>query len=155
MTASKMTVAITGHRPKRLPRQGADRIRASIWELVFRFPQATWLAGGAIGTDQIATDELLALGQRVELVLPFRPEVQAELWSESQRQVLFQQIANAAAVEVLREAYHPDGYRERNNRLVERADLVVAYWDGTPSGTAATVYEAVRQKVPVHWVPMI
>lgn len=154
MTANTSTVAITGHRPKALPRGAQQRIRSSIRDLVQRYPGATWLSGGAIGVDQIAADELFSLGQRVELVLPFSPEVQATLWSPVERQVFDQQIRKASSVEVLRETYHPDGYRERNKRLVQRADLVVAYWNGSPSGTAATVYEAVRQRVPVLWVPM-
>jgi len=35
-----------------------------------RYPGATWLTGGAIGADQIATDELLARGERVVLRVP-------------------------------------------------------------------------------------
>ena len=74
MTASTTTVAVTGHRA--LPSTAPALIRGSIRQLVDRFPGATWLTGGAVGTDALAADELLRLGQTVELVLllPGRPD---------------------------------------------------------------------------------
>jgi predicted Rossmann-fold nucleotide-binding protein len=147
------TLALTGQRS--LAPGSPAIIRQAIRALIARYPSATWLAGGAVGADQIATDELLACGARVELVLPFPIAIQGARWTDAQRRTLVDQIARAAAVEVLRDTYSVAGYHERNRRLVTRADLVVAFYSGVGSGgTAATIRQARRQAVPVHVVPV-
>jgi len=126
-------------------------IRQAIRALVALHPAATWLAGGAVGTDQVATDELLAHGARVELVLPFPIAIQSARWTASHRRTLARQIAHAALVEVLRDTYSVAGYHARNRRLVTRADLLVAFFSGVCfGGTAATIRQARRHAVPVH-----
>jgi hypothetical protein len=149
------TIAVTGHRLGRLSPGAPAVIRAAVRELVGRHPGAVWVAGGAIGVDQIVAGELLRLRERVQLVLPFSPAVQSVRWSPAQRQTLLSQVANAMAVEVLYQAYDLAAYHERNKRLVELADLVVAFFDGRPTGgTAATIAEARRRAVPVEVVPV-
>jgi predicted Rossmann fold nucleotide-binding protein DprA/Smf involved in DNA uptake len=71
MTRVPATIAISGSRA--LPPGGTLRIRNVIRSLVLRYPNVTWVAGGAIGADQTATDQLMRLGQAVRLVLPFAP----------------------------------------------------------------------------------
>jgi hypothetical protein len=138
-----------------LTRGSCARIRQAVHNLVDLYPGATWIAGGAIGTDQIVADLVLRLGQRLELVLPFPPPVQSKLWSVRQRQTLLDQIAQSAAVEIISDRYNLDAYHQRNRRMVQRADLLVACWNGIPfGGTAATVYEAYKQRVPVYVVPI-
>ena len=64
-------------------------------------------------------------------------------------------LARAAAIQVLHPRYCANGYRDRNQRLVDRADLVFAAWNGRPgSGTAMTVGLAGRRGLPVIWVNM-
>lgn len=84
MTSAVSTIAITGHRPAKLPRWAPPYICRVLQDLVKRYPGATWLTGGAIGVDQITTKRRLGLGQIVELILPFPPEIQAARWSLSQ-----------------------------------------------------------------------
>jgi hypothetical protein len=150
-----LTIAVSGHRPARLSPGAPAVIRAAVRELVGRHPDARWVVGGAIGVDQIVAGELLELRQAVQLVLPFAPAIQGARWRPSQRQTLLAQVARAMAVEVLYQAYDVAAYHARNKRLVELADLLVAFWDGRPTGgTAATVAEARRRGVPVHVVHM-
>jgi uncharacterized phage-like protein YoqJ len=149
------TIALTGHRPRHLPRDAARHIRAAVREVADQYPGATWLTGGAIGADQIATDELLALGRRVELVLAFPVAVQAARWAAHQRRALDGQLQGVAGVDIVSPRYRASGYHERNRRLVQRADLLVACWNGRPgSGTAATVRMAEARRLPVIVVPM-
>lgn len=52
-------------------------------------------------------------------------------------------------------SYHATGYRDRNQRMVDRADLLLACWNGRPgSGTAMTVRMAEARRLPVIRVPM-
>ena len=146
-------VAVSGHRD--LTSAAPAVIRKAIGQLVDLYPSALWLAGGATGTDQIATGELLDRGQKVRLVLPFNLVIQARLWSESRRRILLDQIARAAGVEVVADQYHPKAYLDRNRRLVERADLLVAFYSGrSTGGTAHTIRLAARRRLPVlvWWV---
>lgn len=148
------TISVTGHRT--LPAGAARHIEAALHELATEHPGATWLTGGAVGTDQIAAHVLLARDERVELVLPFPPEIHAARWSGPARATFRNHLARAAAVHVLHPRYCPNGYRDRNQWLVDRADLVFAAWNGRSggSGTAMTVRMADRRGLPVIWVSM-
>jgi hypothetical protein len=157
MTADRLTLAVTGHRPGRLPASAPTTIRRAVRELVAHYPDAIWVLGGALGADQLAVDELLELDQRVELVLPFVPDVFTARWAPAQRVAFLEQIERVAKpIEIIRTDFHVGGYHERNRRLVERADLLVAFWDSRrrSGGTASTVFEAMRRGVPVHVVPL-
>ncbi|MBI4865158.1 MAG: hypothetical protein HY815_33595 [Candidatus Riflebacteria bacterium] len=128
-TRPAFTVAVTGHRL--LPRTVGPRIRCAVHHLVELYPGSTWLTGGAIGADQLVADELLRLGQVVELILPCPMDVQASQWTPDQRDRFFDQVGRVSAVEIMRMDYDAEGYRERNRRLVERADLLLAIWRAT------------------------
>lgn len=120
--------------------------------LIAQHPGAIWRTGGALGADQIAADVVLEAGQVLQLVLPFPPRIQAARWREDQRRRLTSQIARAHDAYCVADAYDPAAYRKRNLELVHDADLLVAFWDGRPSGTAATVQAAHQACIPVHWV---
>jgi len=156
MSGAPAAIAVTGRRPGRLWAGAPAAIRAAVRELAGEYPQATWLTGGAIGTDLIAGAEVLALGRRLELVLAFEPRLQCERWAVCDRRELLRQVARAAVVEVVGgNDYDISAYYQRNRRLVERADLLVACWDSVPvGGTALTVREALRRGVPVRLIPM-
>jgi hypothetical protein len=148
------TLAITGHRAlDRYPRAQAI-IRQALRGLVGQYPGALWLAGGAVGADQVAVDELLKLDQHVQLVLPFQPAVMSLFWSASEYYTLVTQLRRVDSFEVVRQTYHVDGYRLRNCRMLGRADLLVAFLDPIVpfGGTITTVREAVSRGVPVYWI---
>jgi uncharacterized phage-like protein YoqJ len=128
---------------------------AAVGELSDQHPGATWLTGGAVGTDQIATRALLERGERVELVLPFPDAIQAARWTGRQHDTLRDHIARVAAVHVVHPRYTATGYRDRNQHMVDHADLLLACWNGRPgSGTAMTVRMAQHRRIPVVWVGM-
>lgn len=145
-------IAIAGHRPARLGRGGAARVQHEMRRLIAQYPGAVWRTGGAIGADQIAADVVLEVGQLLQLVTPFPPEIQAARWTHDQRERLFSQIARAHDAYCIRDTYARAAYLERNLELVHDADLLVAFWDGCPSGTAATVRAAHQACIPVLWV---
>lgn len=129
---------------------GEEGGKAQSIDLVAQLPGWTWVTGSAIGTDMMAAEHLLALGQRVELVAPFPLSVQSARWSPAQRGTLRDLLGRVAAVEVLRTRYHVAGYRERNQRMLDRADLLVVVWNGAHTGgTASVVREAQRRGMPV------
>jgi uncharacterized phage-like protein YoqJ len=140
-------LALTGNRG--LAPGAPALIRQQLAELVQLHPGGIWLSGGAIGFDQVAAQVLLQLGQRVELVLPFAIDVQGARWAPAQREALRAIAARAAAVEVLGSRYHVAGYHIRNRRLLDRADILVVFYEGRPGGTASVVREAKKRRLPI------
>lgn len=141
-------LALTGHRG--LAPGAPALIRQQLEGLVLDYPEATWLSGGAVGVDQIAAQALLDLGERVELVLPFPILIQGARWSEAQRELLDGLAVQAASVEVLGSRYHAAGYHIRNRRLLDRADVLVAFTDGrSTGGTASVIRLAERRGIPI------
>jgi hypothetical protein len=65
-------------------------------------------------------------------------------------------LLSVAEVHVLTDHYDPAAYNRRNQWMVNRADLLVAFWNGRirGSGTANTVRMADRVGLPVIWFPM-
>ena len=96
MTAS--TLAITGHRALHRYPRAHTVIRQALRGLVLQYPGALWLAGGAVGADQVAVDELLKLDQRVRLVLPFPPAVMSLFWSATEYYAIVQQLRHVESV---------------------------------------------------------
>lgn len=141
-------IALTGHRG--LSPGAPALIRDQLEALAREYRGATWLSGGAVGVDQVAALVLLDLGQRVEFVLPFPLHIQGERWTPVERETLRSLAARAAAVEILRDGYHVGGYHQRNRRLLDRAELLVAFTDGrSTGGTASMIQQAKRKGIPV------
>jgi len=150
-----MTIAVTG--PRALDRYVLPDlvIRKAIETVVAHYPGALWLAGGAVGTDRAAVDRLLRLGQRVQLVLPCPVDGMTLRWSEAERQALLNQIGCVESVEIVNKSYSRTGYGQRNRRMVNRAQLLVAIWDSLlGSDTSMTVFEAVSRGLPIWWFPV-
>lgn len=152
MTSS--TLALIGHHSLDSYPRAQTVIRQALHNLVEQYPGALWLASGAVGVEQVAVDQLLKLDQRVHLVLPFAPAVMSLFWSAADYYTLVKQLRRVDSFEVVRQTYHIDGYRQRNRRMLARADLLVAFLDPVvPFGdTITTVREALHRQVPVYWV---
>ena len=52
---------------------------------------------------------------------------------------------------MLQRQYTPDCLRKRNQYMVDRADIVLAVWNGSPSGTGQTVWYA-RETEKTVWI---
>ena len=52
------------------------------------------------------------------------------------------------------ERYGKTAPLRRNTEIVALADLVVAFWDMYSRGTAHTISECIRQRVPIQVVPL-
>ena len=105
--------------------------------------------GGALGFDTLAALTVLRLRHicpniRLHLILPCK--TQTKMWSERDKFVYEQILLSADSVEYVQESYTSGCMHERNRRLVDNAELCVAYCEHSGGGTAYTVAYALKNE---------
>ncbi|MFI2782474.1 hypothetical protein [Streptomyces sp. ALB3] len=150
------TLAVTGHTD--LTEESVPLVRAALRELLEPYSEdLTGISCAAAGAEALFAEEVSAMGGRLVLVIPSLDYRSAVVRPE--HGPVFDHL-NETAVEVRTLPYESAGraaYEAANAELLERADRLVAVWDGTrPSGagggTADLVEEARRAGVPVDVV---
>lgn len=150
-----MRVAITGHRPDAFIQ---SHYSESALSLIVDGTVATFQReykddlifnlGGAIGADQWVGDACIEQGVKFYLYLPMLPRIQGKYWSSKQQLNLKKQMEVASGVNI----YDPSGdynvasYHMRDRKMVDDADIVVAFWVGKKKGgTYGTMKYALSQ----------
>ena len=59
-------------------------------------------------------------------------------------------LKNADYITTISDHYYKACYQKRNEWMVDRSSLVIAAWNGQPSGTKNTIDYAKRKNVLVH-----
>lgn len=150
-----MIVAVTGHRPAAF---GNDyTLDGEAWDLVWAWfavqfdelKPARVLTGMALGVDQVAALVCADRGVPFTAVVPFAG--QQERWRDRDKQRYADLLAKAAEVTVVSAGGYSAGKMHARNRwMVDRADVLLAVWNGNGGGTASCVEYAERQSVPVR-----
>ena len=151
-------IAITGHRPKDLPPgYGYNDVRSALAPLyrpdaLHPHGTARFITGGALGIDQWVALWCLNEGVEYEVILPFPISVMSKFWRLDSTQLLERLIAGASHFEVVGDySYDPAMYQRRNERMVDRADKVFAFWSGKPyGGTANCIRYAQSVGKPIY-----
>lgn len=109
--------------------------------------------GGAVGFDTIAAQQVLRFrinhpDVKIHLVLPCMN--QSERWSERQRDMYEYILSSADTVEILYENYVDGCMRDRNRRLVDYADVLIAYVGKGGSGSAQTRRMAEEKGITIY-----
>jgi hypothetical protein len=107
----------------------------------------------APGADTIFALEVLALGGRLEAVIPAADY--RDLQERSGDAAVFDELV-ARAIRTIQMPFvrsSPEAYAAANERLLASCDRLIAIWDGNPAadagGTAAVAREAQRRGIPV------
>ena len=154
------TCAFTGHRPKGLgygerdPR--CDELKARLREEILRLMEegvTHFLTGMAQGVDQYAAELVLECKEAhpaitLECVIPC--ENQTRGWPPEARSRYFSIAERCDKETMLQRHYTPDCMARRNQYMVDHADVILAVWNGRPSGTGQTVWYAKAKGKPVH-----
>ena len=101
----------------------------------------TFFCGGAVGFDTLAARSVVRFRINhpdVRLVLLLPCVNQDERWSEVQRAAYEFLLASADEVEYVSDEYTDARMKERNFRLANRADILIAYVGHNRSGSAQT-----------------
>lgn len=137
-----MILAATGHRPEKVG--GYDnRTRLALGGLATEYlcrarPEKV-ISGMALGWDQAVAAAALALGIPLVAAVPF--EGQEGRWPEEAQARYARLLASAAEVHVIRILEHgtakeaAEAMQARNEWMVDRADRLLALWDGSWGGT--------------------
>ncbi|MDW4910833.1 hypothetical protein RB628_37330 [Streptomyces sp. ADMS] len=152
------TIAVTGHMD--LTEDSIPLVRTVLDELLKQYADDSRLVGVsciAKGADSLFAEAVLSVGGRLTVVIPSQDYRQNKV--KPDHAALFDHLVEAAA-EVLvlpHETANRQAYEAANTVLIERADRLVAVWDGeSPSGkgggTADTVQEARMAGIPVDVV---
>jgi len=148
-TTNITSIAFTGHRYVR-----EDEMQITLDEVTELYPGATWICGGAIGVDSFAAKYAMSHGINYRLILPFPPEIMSKYWNDAQKYILNETIAKASSVTVLTQAYNVTFYQKRNIAMVNAAQVLIAFYDGSSGGTANCVkYVQSKTGYPIKIYP--
>lgn len=155
----RTTIAVTGHRPDKLfgydlmaPGYGA--IRTELKKIFTEYGCAALWTGMALGIDQLAALAVLDLndaGAGITLKAAIPCQGHSSRWPERSR-LLYDAILSKCQekITVTPEPYAAWMMQKRNEYMVDRADLVVAVWDGGKNGgTWNCVNYALKKDRPV------
>lgn len=151
-----LKICFTGHRPKGLP-WGYDEekescllfknVMFSIIEKAIINGYTYFISGMTLGVDMICAEIVLELKKKyknvvLECAIPCLN--QEKKWSSSQQERYRKIFKKADVVHYVSEnEYTYNCMNDRNNYMVEQSDVVIAVWNGKPSGTGNTVKMAV------------
>ncbi|WP_306317461.1 MULTISPECIES: hypothetical protein [unclassified Streptomyces] len=155
------TIVVTGHMD--LTEDTVQLVRAALDTLLERCAQDGPLAGVsclAAGADTVFAEAVLAAGGRLTVVLPSR-DYRRHVVGPAHAPAFDRLVEAADDVVVLPyETADRQAYEAANAALLERADRLVAVWNGAPptgkgGGTADAVLAARAAGVPVDvvWPP--
>ena len=142
------SVCFTGHRD--IDKNSAyfipSALKATVRTLI-ELGATTFLCGGAVGFDTIAALCIIELKEeypdiRLHLVLPCKN--QTRMWNETSRTIYDMILKRADRVEYLHESYTQNCMHDRNRRLVDLADVCIAYCVHSGGGTAYTMSYALK-----------
>lgn len=131
----EIKVAVTGHRPERIKGQEKDIeywLSEQIRNLVACYDRVVLIDGMAQGVDQIAALAAMKNGAQVLCYFPYRKKLYG----------IQEYIAeNAAEVRFMRDRFQIGCYIERDRRMVDDCDLLLAVWDGKKNGGTWQTYK--------------
>lgn len=142
-----MKVAITGHRPEDLP--NFEWVKAALIEVLEELHPELLIQGMAAGVDLMSAEAAYKVGVPYMCARPWAGHTPRNADAELYRQVL-QNAASVVVVNPSEQYAGPWMYHNRNEYMVDRADLLIAVWSGkTSGGTAACVRYAKKKNVPI------
>lgn len=146
----------TGHRNLENRNALKPRLADTLISLVENRGVTDFYAGGAMGFDMMCEGAVLWLKEkypfiRLHLILPCPPEIQISKWNGENKARYNEILRKADSVTVLSDFYYNGCMRVRNEKLVEKADICLCYFNfsSPTSGTAQTVRLAEKKGIEI------
>ncbi len=146
-----LTICFTGHRPNKLPWGYNENLSSCIafkkdlYEILEKAIQNNYthfISGLALGVDLICAETVLELKRKypkivLEGAIPCAN--QDSKWNESSKKRYSKIVEQCDYKTILSPIYTDTCMNDRNKYMVEKSDVVIAIWNGKPSGTGNTV----------------
>ncbi len=151
-----MIVSFTGHRPDKLggynlPNPTYLHVCRQIDKTLRDLKPEKVISGMALGVDQWAANIAIQLGIPFIAAVPFAGQEKA--WPQQSQKVFSKLLGKAAEVVIVSEgSYSAHKMQIRNEWMVDRADKVIAIWDGTPGGTGNCVTYAKSKNKEIIYI---
>ena len=140
-----VNIAITGHRPDAflISHYSQEMVMRIVDNIVAAFKREhkddlMFNLGGAIGVDQWVGAACIEHKVPFYLYLPFHPDVHSKHWKQEYKDELARQMGHAVGIDMVEpnpeEPYKVWNYNLRNERMVDNAHFVVAFWVGKRRG---------------------
>lgn len=152
-TAQGKVCAFSGYRPTKLPFYSEDdpacvALKMRLKDEIYTAAEngyTDFLCGMALGSDTWAAEAFLEVRDalrgfcdiRLHAYLPYPG--QDTRWSDKNRRRYHRILAACDTAEYACDRYLPDCMERRNRAMVERADRLIAVFDGQKGGTANTI----------------
>lgn len=165
---TSLIVAVTGHRPNRMPEQHWHRVKRQLANVMRSIEtrhadrRLMLLSGLAEGADRLAAFVALGRGWSLGAVLAFHRTRFEQDFAEPDSIGEFRALLAAAEErreprkKALLESPPAYAYERVAQYLLSKADILIAVWDGEASrgkGGAVEVIEAARHRgLPVVWI---
>jgi uncharacterized phage-like protein YoqJ len=151
-----VTACFTGHRPDKLQKEKLPLIAETLnRELAacIRGGHHRFICGMSRGFDLMCARAVLKAKWEypnvfLELALPHAD--QADHWNEADKAAYLYIIERADLITCLSPKYVQGCMHARNRYMIDNSSLLIAYFDGTPGGTASTVELAEKREMEIH-----
>ena len=114
---------------------------------------AVFINGGALGFDTLAALTILGLKKKypdikLKIYIPHRG--QSAKWSDDNKRIYNYILSNADEVKIVSPFFHSECMQERNRRMVDDSDCVIAYVKKMSGGSYYTVKYALTEDKKVY-----
>ncbi|MGN1223213.1 MAG: SLOG family protein [Christensenellales bacterium] len=145
------TACLTGHRPKSLPwgydeeKENCKRFKSDLIDIFtggIEYGLKTFLIGMAEGFDMIGGETLIELRKRhkeIKIIAVVPCKDQEIKWKPEQQKRYRNLLKKCDDVIILQENYTADCMNKRNKYMVDNSSVVIACYNGKPSGTGNTI----------------
>lgn len=165
-----MILGITGHRPDKLfgydmCRPEYENMRKSFQKLILEMRVERVVCGGALGTDLLFLEAAVQLNQMLKSAMASDENLTGPVrlteiviaapfpgydsrWKKADREKLAELQKHCETI-YISDFYTPYAYQKRNEYIVDVSDIILAVWDGSPSGTKNCVEYAQKRRKPI------
>ena len=143
----------TGHRPSKLGGYSQEVFQKLITCATIalqRIQPSLVISGMALGWDQALAQAAINLNIPFAAILPC--DTQASKWTKESEDYWKELKSKAAFVESISKWYTSTCMQDRNIKMIDNSDLVLALWDGSEGGTCNCLNYAKSQNKP--WINM-
>lgn len=149
-----MNICVTGHRPPKLygydiHNEKWNRLKELFKQILIDKECDEAISGMALGTDQVfalSVIELKEAGYNIKLHCAIPCINYTFKWIKESVKLYDEIIAKSDKYKIVTDSfYKPWVMQKRNEYMVDNSDIVIAVWDGSPSGTLNCIKYAEKQ----------